>query len=378
MDNGIPFSRVCFVIPTYNEAGNIALLLERLAACYPGSSFRFLVVDDNSPDGTAALVRECASCDARVHLLEGPRQGLGRAYVRGMSHALEALEADAVVQMDADFSHDPADAGRLLSRLADEADAVIGSRYVPGGSIDPCWGLKRRQLSLWGNRLARWMLGLQGLRDCTAGFRAIGARALRAAAPERIRVEGYVFQIALLHRLAETGARIVEEPVHFRDRERGETKLGLRQMAEFLGFLLLTRLGGPRRLFRYGVTGCIGVSVNLGSFSALLALGLHEMLASPIAIELSILSNLLINSVWTFRDRTGGGPSRRQGLKYHLVALASLALGYGSFAALSLLQPNASPVLLQGCAILPAALFNYLLSLHWTFRYPASGPAGGS
>ena len=179
---------VCFVVPTYNEAPNIVPLLRRLTGLHGEPDAAFLVVDDESPDGTGRLVREFAASDGRVHLLEGPRQGLGRAYVRGMVHAVETLGAGAVVQMDADFSHDPADARRLLARLADGADVAIGSRYVAGGTLDPRWHLGRRRLSRWGNLSARWIADIRGVRDCTSGFKAIGAEALRG--PRRSRTSG--------------------------------------------------------------------------------------------------------------------------------------------------------------------------------------------
>ena len=163
--------KTCFVIPTYNEALNITSLLSRLTQLYGDADVAFLIVDDKSPDGTARLVREfAAGGDGRVHLLEGERRGLGDAYVRGITHAMDVLGAEVVVQMDADFSHDPADAGRLLERVADGADVAIGSRYVAGGSLDERWHLRRRLLSRWGNRLARWIGGLKGVSDCTAGF----------------------------------------------------------------------------------------------------------------------------------------------------------------------------------------------------------------
>ena len=169
---------VCFVVPTYNEAANITPLLERVTGLYPGGDTAVLVVDDRSPDGTGDLVRAFAAGDRRVHLLEGPRCGLGRAYVRGIRHALDELGAEVIVQMDADFSHDPADARRLLDRLGAGADVVIGSRYVAGGGIDNRWSLRRRLLSGWGNQLTRWVAGLRRVRDCTAGFKAISANAL--------------------------------------------------------------------------------------------------------------------------------------------------------------------------------------------------------
>ena len=360
--------RACFVIPTYNEAENITLLLPRLAKLYPDPDFLFLVVDDESPDGTGRLVREFAAGESRVHLLEGKKRGLGAAYVRGIRHALDELQAGVVVQMDADFSHDPADAGRLLARVAAGADVCIGSRYVPGGSVDESWGFRRRQLSLWGNRLARWIAGLKGVRDCTAGFKAIRASALRAAAVQEITVLGYAFQVALLHRLLHSGARVVEEPIYFRDRTRGVTKLGLDSMLEFLYHIWWLRLTSHRTFIRFCLTGCSGVAVNLVSFHLLLQVGLHRYLASPIAIELSIISNFLINNYWTFADRELTGRRRIRGLKFNLVSLLALTVSYGSFLLLSLLLPRVPPVWLQGLAIGPAVLVNYFLNSYWTFR----------
>lgn len=366
-------ARVCFVIPTYNEADNIALLLRSLTDLYAGPNVTFLVVDDESPDGTGRLVRKWAVSDDRVHLLWGKKRGLGAAYVRGISHALHELGAEVVVQMDADFSHDPEDAGRLLARVASDADVAIGSRYVAGGSVDQRWSWRRRQLSLWGNRLARWIAGLKGVRDCTAGFKAIRADALRAAGFQEITVLGYAFQVALLHRLLHSGARVVEEPIHFRDRERGVTKLGMESLLEFGYHIWWLRLTSHRTFIRFCLTGASGVLVNLGAFHLLTVLGLHRLLASPIAIELSIISNFLINNHWSFASRHMIGSRRIRGLKFNAVSLLSLAVSYGTFVLLSLLLlPNVPPLWLQGAAIVPAALVNYFLNSYWTFRESGS------
>ena len=368
MGRDIPGAGVCFVVPTYNEAPNVVPLLRRLTGLYTDPDTAFLVVDDESPDGTGRLVREFAATDGRVRLLEGPRRGFGRAYVRGMTHALETLGARVVVQMDADLSHDPADARRLLDRLADGADVAIGSRYVAGGSLDPRWHLGRRLLSRWGNRFARYIADIRGVRDCTSGFKAIRAEALGAARVADIRARGHTFQITLLHRLIHAGARIVEEPIHFRDRERGRTKLGAGSILEFFFTVWWLRLTSHRILFRYGVTGLVGALVNLGSFQILLELGLHKFLASPIAIELSIVSNFLMHNYWTFAGRTMTGRKRVRGLKYNVVSLATLALSYATFVGLSIPFPHALPVLLQACAIVPAVVLNYLVNSFWTFR----------
>jgi len=362
-------TRVCFVIPTYNEALNVTLLLRQLTQLYGDPDTAFLVVDDHSPDGTARLVREFASAaDGRVHLLEGERRGLGDAYVRGITHAMDVLGADVVVQMDADFSHDPADAERLLGRIAQGADMAIGSRYVAGGSLDERWHLRRRLLSRWGNRLARWVGGLSGVYDCTAGFKAIRTEKLRAAGLGDIQARGYVFQVELLHRLIRCGARVVEEPIYFRDRERGETKLGAANMLEFLLSILWIRLRNHLTFVKFCVTGLCGTVINLTSFYLMLRLGIHKFVASPAAIMISIFSNFMMNNYWTFGDRVMVGRESVRGVKFAVVSLMTLLLSYSVFVALSMMFPRIFPVLLQACGIAPGALLNYCLNSRWTFR----------
>ena len=363
-----PTTNVCFVIPTYNEAPNVTPLLRRLTELYPDPHTTFLVVDDESPDGTGRLVREFAATDGRVHLLEGKRRGFGQAYVRGMRHALHALAADVVVQMDADFSHDPADAGRLVARIRDGADVAIGSRYVTGGALDERWPTRRRVLSRWGNRLARWVAGVRGVRDCTAGFKAIRASALGVAKVEDIAARNHAFQVVLLYRLLRSGAQVVEEPIYFHERERGEAKLDAGNVLELFWNLWRLRLAEHRTFFKFALTGLSGVLVNLGSFHLLLELGLHKFLASPVAIELSIVWNFLLHNYWTFADRVMHGRKRIRGLRYNLVSLLTLSLSYATFVGLSVLFTEAPPVLLQGCGIVPAIFLNYTVNSAWTFR----------
>lgn len=234
---------VCFVLPTYNEAANVEALLERLTALHPEAGAAFVVADDRSPDGTGGLVRAFAERDPRVRLLEGPRRGLGAAYARAFAWCLEALDPAVVVCMDADFQHDPADARRLLDLVEAGADVAIGSRYVPGGAVDRRWGRRRRWLSAWGNRLARGLAGMGEVRDCTSGFRAMRADALRAAGALAVRERGYAWQIALLHGLLRSGARVEEAPILFRRRDRGAPKLALRDLLGFAWCALRLRLG---------------------------------------------------------------------------------------------------------------------------------------
>lgn len=367
--------RVVVVVPTYNEAGNIARLLPALQAALAGAGHdgQVLVVDDHSPDDTAGLVRAAQRHMPGVHLLEGERHGLGAAYVRGISHALQHLQPDVVMAMDADFSHDPADAPRLLQALADGADFAIGSRYVTGGSIPATWVAHRRLISRCGNFLARHVAGLHAVRDCTAGFRAIRAPLLRELDFRRIHVQGYAFQVALLYEARLQGARVAEVPVHFVDRTEGQSKLGLRDVLEFALNVWWLRLRSSATFARFLVVGASGVVVNLGLFTLLLQAGVGRYVASPLAIEASVVSNFLLNHYWTFRRRRGAGRVRVKGLKFNLVSLLSLGLSYATFVLLARAFPGWPPQWHQFAGIVPATGVNYLLNLYWTF--PAVRPA---
>lgn len=338
---------------------------------------RILVVDDNSPDGTAGVVERKRREYAGIHLLRGEKAGLGAAYIRGMSHALGELEADAVFEMDADFSHKPEDIVPLIAALEQGADFVIGSRYAPGGIIPEQWGTLRKLISRGGNLVARHIAGLHKIRDCTAGFRAIDARVLKKIDLGKIVVTGYAFQVALLSEAVDNGAAVKEIPVEFVDRTRGESKLGFRDIMEFVVNACRIALHRCGDFIRFSTVGASGLVVNLGSFSLLLALGTSKYLASPVAIELSILWNFFLNDRWTFRSRNLGGKTAKRGAKFNLVSLVALALSYSIFIALNRLFPDVRPHIHQLLSTLPAALVNYFLNSHWTFR-EVEGPASSS
>jgi dolichol-phosphate mannosyltransferase len=229
--------RTIVVVPTYNERDNAGRLLAAVRATVPTAEI--LVVDDNSPDDTASVVEACAADLGQIKLLRRPgKHGLGSAYRAGFAVALDE-GYDAVVSMDADFSHDPTVLPDLLRLIEAGADAVIGSRYVPGGdTVD--WPFHRRLLSRWGNRYTSLVLGLQ-VRDCTSGYRAYRASALRAIAPSSTSAEGYAFLTELVRRLVREGYKVMETPIVFTDRRYGESKMSSRIVAESM--LLVTRWG---------------------------------------------------------------------------------------------------------------------------------------
>jgi len=232
------------VLPTYNEADNIAEILRRVRAVAPDADV--LVVDDSSPDGTAAIASAMDQETGGVDVLSRPaKSGLGSAYRDGFRLGRQR-GYEALMEMDSDFSHNPADIPRLLGALEDGADLAIGSRYVPGGAI-PDWGWHRRALSKYANLYAAAMLKLD-VRDATAGFRAYRADMVGRIDIESVRAEGYGFQIEMTHRVARAGGRIVEVPIEFVDRRLGQSKMSSHIVVEAL--LLVAWWGLKDRLTR--------------------------------------------------------------------------------------------------------------------------------
>ncbi len=362
--------KVCIILPTYNERENIGLMIDALQSEFGNMNhdMHILVVDDNSPDGTAQVVREKMGEYRKVHLITGQKKGLGAAYIRGMYHAMETLNPDAVMEMDADFSHDPADVPRLIAAIEEGSDFVIGSRYVSGGKIPDDWGLLRKMISRGGNFFARYIAGLYRVRDCTAGFRAIRTSLLKKIDLSNLKVQGYAFQIALLNQAVVKKAKIREVPVEFVDRVRGETKIGLSDIFEFMINAWWIRFENSKTFIKFAIVGASGVFVNLGSFTILINAGLNKFIASPVAIEISIISNFLFNNYWTFSDRDTKDKTSLKGVKFNVVSFISLGVSYSTFVILSLLFPRLTPQINQAIGIVPATFVNYFLNSYWTFK----------
>jgi dolichol-phosphate mannosyltransferase len=229
---------VWVVLPTYDEADNIVGISAAILAALPRATL--LVVDDGSPDGTGVMADELAAADGRVRVCHrAAKQGLGRAYLDGFRVAL-AGGASAVVQMDADWSHDPGLLPSLVAPvLSDEADLVIGSRYVKGGGVVD-WGIGRRFVSRAGSLFARTVLALSP-QDLTGGFKAWRASTLGAIPFAGVHAGGYVFQIEMTYRASRAGARVREVPIVFRDRRAGQSKMSRKIIVEALLVVLQLR-----------------------------------------------------------------------------------------------------------------------------------------
>ena len=241
---GLPaMAGVWLILPTYNEAENVerivAAALPQLAAT--GLEHRVLVVDDGSPDGTGQIADGLAALHSEVEVLHrASKEGIGPAYIAGFGRAL-AGGADLVMEMDSDFSHDPADIPKLVA-AAGSADLVLGSRYVAGGGVAD-WGLGRRLISRGGSLYARLLLGVP-VRDLTGGFKCFNRRVLEALDLSEVGTDGYGFQIEVTYRALRAGFRVAEVPIVFRDRRVGSSKMSARIAVEAFWKVPLLRLRG--------------------------------------------------------------------------------------------------------------------------------------
>lgn len=269
---GVPAGAgVLVVVPTYNEAANVARIVDAVLSALPEG--RVLVVDDGSPDGTGAIVAGHPS--PRVHLLQRTaKQGLGRAYLAGFRWGLER-GYERFVEIDADFSHDPSDLPALTG-ATEQSDVAIGSRYVPGGQVVG-WSRNRELLSRFGNTYARRLLGFP-FRDATSGFRCYRRAVLEAIPLEEVASQGYAFQIDMTYRTWRMGFTLQEIPIAFRDREDGHSKMSkaivIEAVTSVAGWAIRDRLRGRRRAGHR--PGTVADDAAEGDTTGSLASGLEE------------------------------------------------------------------------------------------------------
>ena len=327
--------RAIVIIPTYNERENITRLLSVLLDVFKKVPSHYdmsvLVVDDSSPDGTSAVVRPFIEKHKQVHLLVNQtKEGLGAAYLGGMKEAFGPLKADVVFEFDADFSHDPEKIPLFLQKIDEGYDMVLGSRYIPGGSIPQNWGLHRKLLSVGGNLFINLVLTTFTIRDWTGGYRAITKKVYDAVHTEMgsDRFSGYTFQIGFLHKAVRKGFKITEVPFHFADRTSGHSKLGIEYLKNTLIYIVKVRLQEifALRVFKFGVTGGVGFMVNTVGLFLFSRISAIQVLATALSTvtrasfinvagvsaalgaECAIVSNFTLNNLWTFRDRTFKSP----------------------------------------------------------------------
>jgi dolichol-phosphate mannosyltransferase len=360
----------CIILPTYNEAGNIIQSVNNIfveQANVASHQLQILVVDDNSPDGTQDIVRQLQEQYQNLHLLTGNKEGLGEAYKRGMVHAIEKLDPDIIFEMDADGQHDSTLIPLFINLANHGFDLVIGSRFVLGGST-PDFSLWRIFLSRFGNFLVRYMGGIARIHDCTSGYRCIKAELIPKCNFGFLSTKGYSFQSSFLCELIRNGAHTIEVPIVFPDRTQGESKLSLYDQIEFLFNIVKIRFKNSAEFIKYCFVGGSGVAINLGIYLLLTRIyQISPELASPVGIEVSILTNFILNNVWTFKFRQNIHSFRRKLVKFHIAAGIAGVANYGLFLFL-MNSLGFNDIISNVTGIFAGMFINYSINSFWTWR----------
>ena len=323
--------KVVIIIPTYNEKGNIERLVEilenKIFPLIKNHNMNILVADDNSPDGTAMEVKNLMKKWKNIDVNVGEKKGLGAAYVRAMTYAIEKMNADVMFEMDADLSHDPSKIPEFLKKIDEGYDMAIGTRYSKGGSIPQNWGVSRKLFSIFGNLLVRTILMRFKIHDWTGGFRVLKKEVFLKEKNELTAFRGYTFQVSFLHKVVRDGFKVAEVPINFTDRTLGRSKIAPKEyIADLLKYIITARILELKRFIKFliiGGSGFIlqifaqelsvktGVAYTLGLFIGPIVfsftkhhgfIALRDGVAGGIGAETAILSNFLWNNLWTFKD----------------------------------------------------------------------------
>lgn len=320
--------KVVIIIPTYNEKGNIEKLIshleEKIFPKIKNHEMHILVADDNSPDKTADEVKSLMKKYKNLDISIGEKKGLGAAYIRGMTYAIEKINADVMFEMDADGQHDPEKISEFLKKIDEGYDMAIGTRYSNGGSIPSNWPPQRKAFSIIGNILVRLILMRFSIHDWTGGYRAIKKEVFLKEKDELTNFKGYTFQVSFLHKAVRDKFKIAEVPFHFTDRTLGNSKIAPKEyIVDLLKYVITAKIIEMQRFIKFLVVGGTGFIVQVITQEFLIFIGLTLFLAvlldsflpnkidtlvfshalgAGFGAEFAIISNFMFNNFWTFND----------------------------------------------------------------------------
>lgn len=300
--------KVVIVIPTYNEAENIGRMIDALELEFPKMStheFHILVVEGNSPDGTSDIVRQKSLTYANVHLLLEPKKrGLGAAYMFGFDHAMKDFSADVIVEMDADFQHDPKDIACLIAQIDAGYDYVIGSRFVKGGSIPSDWSFKRKFFSIGGNIFTRLVFWMWDVNDFTTGFKASRVDGFVDKLDlQKIMSGGFAYKMDFLYRMHKLKAKIKEIPIKFALRDRGDSKMEKDNWQDSLRVVFTLRYNENPSFYKFLAVGIGGLVTDLTLSNVLrIALPFSPNIPAVLAAFVAMCVTYYLNNFWSFRD----------------------------------------------------------------------------
>ena len=307
--------KIVIIPATYNEKGNIERLItileEEVFPKIKNHEMYILVADDNSPDGTGVEVKKLMEKWKNIGISSGTRNGLGAAYIRGMTYAVEKLGADVIFEIDADLQHDPHKIPQFIKKIEEGCDMVVGNRYSDGGSIPENWPLLRKIFSIVANIFVRIVFTKFSIHDWTGGYRALKKEVFLKEKPKLDNYSGYIFQISFLHRAVRDGFKIGEVPFHFSDRTMGNSKIApLGYIADVVGYVVISRI--KELIFgkfgKFLIIGGTGFIINAIFLRMLVErANWHPASANLIGGVVAIFFNYNLNNLWTFKDRQSSG-----------------------------------------------------------------------
>ena len=329
IDFYIKMKKALIVLPTYNEAGNIEKLIEKIFAQQTKTKIweiNILVVDSQSIDDTANIVKKLQKKYQRLYFLSTKKQGLGRAYIDGFSYAIKKINPYLFFEMDADFSHDPNLIPRFLERIEKGADFVVGSRYIKGGSIPKEWSFHRKIFSILGNLIARFGFMKLRITDWTSGYRAIKAWLVREALSYLKNYSGYVFQVAFLDYAIKNNATIEEIPLKFYERKYGVSKINSPQyIVQTIIYIFLNS-----SFIKFVIVGFLGFLIDFGILYFFINKvhipSVHIWLAQAVSAEAAIINNFIFNNFWSFSYKKITDNFFSSFLKFNFISLGAIVI----------------------------------------------------
>lgn len=326
--------KIVIIMPTYNEAKNIERMIDALCGTeFPkikGALMHLLVVDDNSPDGTGDVVKSKMKKYKTVHLLTGKKQGLGMAYVRGMKYAMSSLGATAVMEMDADFQHPPRFVKSMVAAYLDGASYVIGSRYIPGGSVPEEWAFHRKMISSLGNLFIRVVLLKPRLHDLTTGFRLTKVSGVldKIDLDNLMELSRFAYKVDLLYQSIKLADKVKEVPLEFAPRTEEKSKFNMKEMVVTFKVAIILGIRDKIRFIKFATVGFIGYVINAVGLEVFYRLGATPAIAAALGAELAIVSNFTLNNLWTFKEKRITELSKliRKFLQFNLTSVGAIII----------------------------------------------------
>ncbi len=299
--------KIVVISPTYNEKENIEKMIpvleEEVFPKIKDHEMMLLIPDDSSPDGTGEVVKNYQKKWKNIYLLEGKKNGLGAAYIRGMKYAMDELKADAVIEFDADFQHDPHDIPRLVAAMDEGYDYVIGSRYIPGGSIPKEWGADRKILSKFGSLFTRIVWLKFSIHDMTSGFKLTKTDYLKKVDLDHLLSKDFAYKMNILHDIVKAGAKVKEIPITFYERTQGKSKINRNDQIDSLKVVIQLRMRDSESFMKFLVVGGTGFVINAVMLKLLVdKANWNPSIANLAGAAVAIFSNYNFNNFWTFRE----------------------------------------------------------------------------